>query len=101
MLAQIDITQLGTNPKMWLTVIGGVLLSLIVGRFIQAFKAGGGIADAAKAVWAGTNSALQSISPEDVKTILDFIKQQKSESEAVKKAIQSIPVAPERDTKTP
>jgi len=51
-----ELIQLGDNPKAWLLIISGVLLSLIVGRFIQAFKNGEGLVGAAKAVWLGTNT---------------------------------------------
>jgi hypothetical protein len=33
-----------------------MLLSMIVGRFVQAFRNGAGIKDAALAVWLGTNT---------------------------------------------
>ena len=56
MFAQLDIGELGSNPKTWIVLIGGTLVSLIVGRFIQAFKNGEGIVGAAKAVWLGTNT---------------------------------------------
>lgn len=51
-----DIINLGDNPKTWIVMIGGLLVSLIVGRFVQAFRNGEGIVGAAKAVWLGTNS---------------------------------------------
>jgi hypothetical protein len=63
MIAQIDVISLGTNPKAWLVIIGGTLLSLIVGRFVQAFRAGGGLKDAALAVWCGTNAPKQTSPP--------------------------------------
>lgn len=56
MIAQIDLVQLGNDPKTWLVIIGGLLVSLIVGRFVQAFKNGEGVVGAAKAVWLGTNT---------------------------------------------
>ena len=56
MLAQADLIALGSNPKTWIVIIGGTLLSLIVGRFVQAFKNGAGIKGAAIAVWLGTNT---------------------------------------------
>jgi hypothetical protein len=33
-----------------------MLLSMIVGRFVQAFRNGAGLKDAALAVWLGTNT---------------------------------------------
>ncbi len=51
-----EIVQLSDNPKTWIVVIGGLLISLIVGRFVQAFRNGDGIVGAAKAVWLGTNT---------------------------------------------
>jgi len=51
----MDLT-LGNNPSTWLVVVGGMLLSMIVGRFVQAFRNGAGIKDAALAVWLGTNT---------------------------------------------
>lgn len=50
-----EIIQLGDNPKAWLLVISALLISLIVGRFVQAFKNGEGIKGAVMAVWLGTN----------------------------------------------
>jgi len=51
----MDLT-LGNNPSTWLVVVGGMLLSMIVGRFVQAFRNGAGLKDAALAVWLGTNT---------------------------------------------
>ena len=56
MIAQLDLVQLGNDPKTWIVLIGGLLVSMIVGRFIQAFKSGEGIVGSAKAVWLGTNT---------------------------------------------
>jgi len=55
LLAQADLISLGSDPKTWLIVIGGTLVSMIVGRFIQAFRNGAGIKGAVLAVWLGTN----------------------------------------------
>ena len=55
-LAQGELISVGSNPKSWLVIIGGMVLSMIVGRFIQAFRNGAGIKDAASAVWLGTNT---------------------------------------------
>jgi len=54
MLAQADFTLPGT-PSQWLVAIAGILITMIVGRFIAAFKAGAGLIDAGKAVLFGTN----------------------------------------------
>lgn len=51
-----ELIQLGDDPKLWIIIIGGMLLSMIVGRFVQAFRNGAGIKDAALAVWLGTNT---------------------------------------------
>ena len=51
-----EIINLGDNPKAWIVLIGGLLLSLIVGRFVQAFRSGEGIKGAILAVWLGTNT---------------------------------------------
>ena len=51
-----EIINLGDNPKLWLTLLSGLLLSMIVGRFVQAFRNGAGIKDAALSVWLGTNT---------------------------------------------
>ena len=58
-LAQADIFSLGSDPKTWIVIIGGTLVSLIVGRFIQAFRAGAGIKGAVLAVWLGTNTPVE------------------------------------------
>lgn len=55
-LAQVELPVLGNDPKTWMMVIGGVLLTLIVGRFVQSFRSGEGLIGAAKAVIFGTNS---------------------------------------------
>ena len=55
LLGQIDLPALTGDPKAWLTIISGVLVTMIVGRFIQAFRNGAGLIDAAKAVLFGTN----------------------------------------------
>lgn len=51
-----ELIQLGDNPKTWLVLISGLLISMIVGRFVQAFRNGEGIKGAVLAVWLGTNS---------------------------------------------
>jgi len=56
MIAQADLVSLGSDPKTWIVIIGGTLISMIVGRFIQAFRNGAGIRGAALAVWLGTNT---------------------------------------------
>ncbi len=56
LLAQLDIPALTGDPKTWITIIGGLLATLIVGRFVQAFRNGAGLIDAAKAVIFGTNT---------------------------------------------
>ena len=55
LLAQIDIPALTGNPKAWLMLVGGILATMIVGRFVQAFKSGEGLIGAGKAVLFGTN----------------------------------------------
>jgi hypothetical protein len=55
LLAQIDIPVLSGNWKLFLLGIAGLLLSMIVGRFVQAFRGGAGLIDAGKAVLFGTN----------------------------------------------
>jgi hypothetical protein len=55
MLAQMEIPALPGDPKAWVTVVAGLLLTMIVGRFVQAFRGGAGIIDAGKAVLFGTN----------------------------------------------
>jgi hypothetical protein len=52
------------DPKVWLTAIAGILITMIVGRFIQAFRAGAGLIDAGKAVLFGTNVPKNSPGPE-------------------------------------
>jgi hypothetical protein len=56
LLAQSELITLGSDPKTWIVLIGGTLISMIVGRFIQAFRNGAGIKDAVLAVWLGTNT---------------------------------------------
>lgn len=65
MIAQVDLLTLGNNSKTWIVAIGGLLLTLIVGRFVQAFRNGAGIKDAALAVWLGTNVPKPPLPPED------------------------------------
>ena len=55
LLAQIDIPVLSGNWKLFLLGIAGLLLTMIVGRFVQSFKSGAGLIDAGKAVIFGTN----------------------------------------------
>lgn len=55
MFAQIDFA-IGDNFKTWLIGAVGLLLSMIIGRFIQAFRNGSGITGAVAAVWLGTNT---------------------------------------------
>lgn len=43
------------DPKTWLAAVAALLLSMIIGRFVQAFRNGAGIKGAAMAVWLGTN----------------------------------------------
>ena len=56
LLAQADIPLFTGNIKTWLLAITGLLLALIVGRFVQAFRNGAGLIDAVKAVLFGTNT---------------------------------------------
>ena len=51
-----EIPILGDDPKKWVIAIGVLLLSMIIGRFVQAFRNGAGIKDAVLAVWLGTNT---------------------------------------------
>ena len=56
MMAQLDIPALTGDPKTWLVLLGGAFVTLVVGRFFQAFKSGEGIVGAVKAVIYGTNT---------------------------------------------
>ena len=55
LLAQIDLPAFTGNWKLYLLGISGLLLAMIVGRFVQAFRGGAGLIDAGKAVIFGTN----------------------------------------------
>lgn len=57
LLAQLDITQL--DPKKWLLAITGFLLSMILGRVIQAWNTGAGLKGCIMAIWFGTNAPKQ------------------------------------------
>jgi len=57
LLAQIDIPVLSGNWKLFLLGIASLLLTMIVGRFVQSFRSGAGLIDAAKAVVFGTTTA--------------------------------------------
>ena len=51
-----EIPILGDDPKKWVIALGVLVVSLIVGRFVQAFRNGEGIKGAVIAVWLGTNT---------------------------------------------
>jgi hypothetical protein len=62
MLAQIPdipIPTSGAGLKIWLFGTVFIIASMVIGRFVFAFKNGAGLKDAFLSVWLGTNSKPQ------------------------------------------
>lgn len=50
-----EIPILGDDPKKWVLALAALLLSMMVGRFVNAWRDGAGIRDAIMSIWLGTN----------------------------------------------